>query len=287
MASRSLFHNELVSSKRVIYTPSQFAKEFLFNLQETGTLSARQPHTSRRSNLHSYLFFTVRSGSGILEYNSKKYKLSEGDCIFLDCSRPYAHSTSEFLWELQWIHFNGPTMAGIYQKYINRGGLPVFQPSDIQKIEKLLDKIYKTAKAEDYMRDMKLNSMISELLVFIMKESWHPSNASSTSLKSAHVVNIKEYLDNNYNKKISLDYLANSFYINKYYMVRAFKAEYDVSIVEYLTRIRIDHAKELLRFTESSLADISEQVGYSDVNYFNRVFSKIEGMSPTKYRKSW
>ena len=178
-------------------------------------------------------------------------------------------------------------MAGIYQKYINRGGMPVFQPSNIKEIEKILDMIYKTAKTEDYMRDMKLNSLISELLVFIMEESWHPSNANSTSLKSAHVVNIKEYLDNNYNKKISLDDLANSFYINKYYMVRAFKAEYDVSIVEYLTRIRIDHAKELLRFTDNSLTDIAEQIGYSDVNYFNRVFSKVEGMSPTKYRKSW
>lgn len=53
----SLFHDELVESNRIIYTPSDFAKSSLFHLQETGTLQAKFPHTSSRTNLSSYLFY--------------------------------------------------------------------------------------------------------------------------------------------------------------------------------------------------------------------------------------
>ena len=62
-----LFDGELVHSNRIIYTPSPFARSSLLHLQEVGTLQARQPHTSDRKNLASYLFFLVERGSGILE----------------------------------------------------------------------------------------------------------------------------------------------------------------------------------------------------------------------------
>jgi hypothetical protein len=61
----------IVSSNRVLYTPSAFARSSLLHLQEIGTLQALAPHTSSRSNLQSYLFFTVLSGSGVLNYDGK------------------------------------------------------------------------------------------------------------------------------------------------------------------------------------------------------------------------
>ena len=62
------FDGKLVHSRRVIYTPSPFARSNLIHLQEVGSLQARQPHTSTRKGLASYLFFWVESGSGELEY---------------------------------------------------------------------------------------------------------------------------------------------------------------------------------------------------------------------------
>ena len=64
----SLFHGDLVTSQRVIYTPSKFARSQLIHLQEVGELQARKPHTSQRENLASFLFFLVTSGSGKLVY---------------------------------------------------------------------------------------------------------------------------------------------------------------------------------------------------------------------------
>ncbi len=61
----------IVSSNRVLYTPSSFAKSSLLHLQEIGELSALRAHTSSRSNLQSFLFFVVIKGSGTLIYDGK------------------------------------------------------------------------------------------------------------------------------------------------------------------------------------------------------------------------
>ena len=87
----------IVSSDRVLYTSTTFAKSALLYLQEIGFLQAKQPHTSSRTHLSSYLFFSVNSGSDELEYQGKRHKLASGDCVFIDCQQPYSHSTEENL----------------------------------------------------------------------------------------------------------------------------------------------------------------------------------------------
>ena len=94
-------------------------------------MQARQPHTSTRKGLASYLFFWVESGSGELEYEGAWHELHAGDCVFLDCQRPYQHRTGDDLWQLHWVHFYGPNMAAIYKKYQERGGLPCFRAADL------------------------------------------------------------------------------------------------------------------------------------------------------------
>ena len=94
-----LFDGELVHARRMIYTPSAFAKSNLVHLQEVGQLQARSPHASTRQGLASYLFFVVESGSGTLEYEGETRVLSAGDCVFLDCRRPYRHYTGDDLWQ--------------------------------------------------------------------------------------------------------------------------------------------------------------------------------------------
>lgn len=68
-----------VSSSRILYTPSVFARTSLLHLQEVGTLRALRPHTSRRADLVSFLCFVVLSGSGALKYEDEEYALTEGD----------------------------------------------------------------------------------------------------------------------------------------------------------------------------------------------------------------
>ena len=198
----------IVSSDRILYTPTTFAKSALLYLQEIGSLQAKQPHTSSRTHLSSFLFFCVNSGSGELEYQGKKHKLSAGDCVFIDCQQPYSHSTTTDLWSLSWIHFFGVTMQDIYQKYVERGGRPVFQPKDIPAFSALLRSLFTLASSDDYIRDMRINSGLNELMVLLMNESWHPAERSDVALKKQNLAPIRDYLDTHYTEKISLDALA-------------------------------------------------------------------------------
>lgn len=277
----------IVTSNRILYTPSSFARTSLLHLQEIGELEARRAHTSSRSGLQSFLFFTVVSGSGTLVYNEKTYKLENGDCVFIDCRNPYSHTTDpNNLWTLRWIHFYGPNVPSIYDKYKERGGRAVFHPSTTEEVEKVWASLFETAKSADYMRDMKINSSLAELLVLVMSESWHPED-QITAKKKASVTNVKEYLDREYASKITLDSLADQFYINKYYLTKVFKEQYGQSITNCLLNVRITKAKQLLRFSEKSVEEIGLEVGFGAPHYFSQTFKSVEGVPPSKYREQW
>lgn len=282
----ALFHGDLVESKRILYTPSNFAKVSLMHLQEIGELQAQKTHINKRNNLASYLFFIVLSGSGTLEYNQKIYSLSAGDCVFLDCHKMYSHQTSKNLWKLQWIHFYGPAMASIYEKYIERGGQPYFHPKNLSAFQSVWEKIYHLAESSDYIRDMRINENLTSLLTLLMEESWHPDNRR-TSSKKQNLLEIKDYLDKHYEEKITLDDLSSRFFINKFYLTRIFKIQFGVSVNNYILQIRISHAKQLLRFTNKTVESIGIECGLGAVPYFSRMFKKVEGISPSEYRKRW
>ena len=281
------FQGDMEASNRILYTPSVFAKQNLIHLQEIGSLQATSPHTNRRKNLDSYLFFLVESGSGILEYQQATWQLSAGDCIFIDCQFPYAHSTSEHLWQLRWVHFNGSNMGSIYQKYVERGGTPVFRPKDPLRYETVLSSLLEIASSSSHVKDMSICEKLTALLTFLMEDSWHADSRENGASKRRNLALIKDYLDSHYAEPIDLDTLSGLFFINKFYLTRIFKEQYGITINSYLQQVRITHAKQLLRFSDQSIDKIGAECGLNDANYFSRVFKKVEGMPPGEFRKRW
>lgn len=282
-----MFDGELVHSSRILYTPSPFARSSLLHLQEVGSLQARQPHTSARSGLASYLFFLVESGSGELEYEGTAHPLQAGDCVFLDCRQPYRHRTGQDLWHLRWAHFYGPNMGAIYKKYQERGGQPGFHTDRIQQYRETLQELYKAAGSDTYVRDMIIYGKLVELLTLLMEESWHPGTVHTARAKKQNLQQIKEYLDAHYTERITLDDLSERFFINKFYMTRVFKEQFGQSVTNYLVQLRVTQAKRLLRFSDHNIEAIAQECGLSDANYFSRLFKKVEGMSPGEYRRQW
>lgn len=279
--------SSIVSSNRILYTPSDFARSSLLHLQEIGSLQALKPHTSSRANLRSYLFFIVLKGSGELIYQNRNYILHPGSCVLIDCHHQYSHTTSESLWSLRWCHFYGPTLSLIYEKYVERGGKPVFDPIDQAPYLATLDALFEVAGSSDYIRDMRINERLNQLLTLLMSESWHSEKIVSPTSKKASVIPVKEYLDQHYAQQITLDRLSQRFYINKYYLTRVFKEQFGLSITAYLQIVRITHAKQLLRFTDQSVESIGLECGLGSVHYFSRVFKDVEGVPPSTYRRQW
>jgi YesN/AraC family two-component response regulator len=95
---------------------------------------------------------------------------------------------------------------------------------------------------------------------------------------------ITSYIENNYNKDLTLDKLARIACMDKYKFCRAFKEKFGQGFRSYLNRIRIRNAAELLKNLDLSITEIAFFVGYGSVEHFERVFKKSYRVSPREYR---
>lgn len=159
----------------------------------------------------------------------------------------------------------------------------------------LLAKLESHIKDEDSMMLMnEAKAGILELRTGQVKESLRrliesrlQSAAGETKTKNGRqlIEVMKKYIDVHY-KTVSLEEISQRFYLNKNYFCSLFKSVTSESFVEYLTALRMEHAKRLLATSDLKTYEIADMVGYSDQRYFSQVFRKHTGMKPTEYRQS-
>ncbi len=93
---------------------------------------------------------------------------------------------------------------------------------------------------------------------------------------------IREYIDDNIEKSMTLQSISDVFFLNKEYVSRAFKSKYDINITSYIHQRKCLRASQLLR--HSSVNSVASQLGYEDISYFSRIFKKYMHLSPGEYR---
>jgi two-component system response regulator YesN len=97
---------------------------------------------------------------------------------------------------------------------------------------------------------------------------------------------ILQYVTENYRRDLSLQDLANQFFMNPSYISQLFKKEVGETFTAYVARLRVAQACELLEKGNSTVQDIAEKIGYRDYFYFTRLFKKLTGQTPTQYREA-
>ena len=273
------------SSKRMIQTPSPIARSTFFYVQETGYLKLRESHRASRKNLDSYLIVLVLSGSGILMYANKIFTLKKGSCFFIDCMTPYYHqSNPDDPWELIWVHFQGATTPEYY-RFFSGLSTPVLAPTSFGELREKFDILLTVNKESNLSAEIASSRLIMDILSILLQEVTKPKNSDTphkTNLES-----IRNYLDEHYTDKFSLDELAEEFFISKYYLCREFKNMYGITLNHYVIAKRITLAKKLLRFSPYTLEEIATECGFYDASYFNKQFKKSEGISASDFRKKW
>lgn len=134
-----------------------------------------------------------------------------------------------------------------------------------------IDKLEDIQSVEDY-----LLQFIHQMKVYAMKnESTHPL-----------VKGAVDYIRKEYRGNLTLNTLAQELGVNPSYLSRLLKKETGKNFVDILTECRISQGKYLLEQPGSKVIEVCEQVGYSDYTYFYQVFKRIEGISPSEYKKS-
>ncbi|MDF2568371.1 MAG: hypothetical protein K0R90_1827 [Oscillospiraceae bacterium] len=129
------------------------------------------------------------------------------------------------------------------------------------------------------------SNYISEQAVFLqILESLALTVNPPESKYASITLNLQEYLAKNYHKDIKLNNLNTIFSYSNDYLTKIFKEEYGITPSQYIKKLRIKNAKELLTHTEKTIGEISESIGYHDETVFFRAFKQQTGMSPGAFR---
>lgn len=274
------------SSKRILSTPSSYARKHYLYVQEVGTLQSLEPHISKRQNLNSFLFLVVLDGAGTLSYCGETCQLTAGDCVWIDCAKPYSHeSSASHPWSLKWVHFNGSEAHAYYDYYISRENPYRFHPRNILPFTDALDQLYLCQQTKSPLMELSSSKYITDIITFCFTENETLKMGEYTipdKLRQVH-----EYISENYRRKISLEDLSERFFISKYHLSREYKKVYGMTLGNALTSQRLSHAKSMLRFSDDSVDTIALNCGFQDSGYFIKVFKKAENMTPLQYRKKW
>jgi len=92
------------------------------------------------------------------------------------------------------------------------------------------------------------------------------------------------YIDANYDKPISLAEIARASHLSVSRLAHIFKEQMGITIIDYLTSVRIERAKQLLLATDQNCTEICFEVGYNNQSYFTRTFKGLVGMTPRQFR---
>jgi two-component system response regulator YesN len=146
------------------------------------------------------------------------------------------------------------------------------------------DCIRKTKACED----LEECSSIEDILGFFtnlltIAKDYYENYRQHFNIKAIEIV--KEYIHNHFQEEISLNDAAELVYLNPKYLSELFKKETGITFTDYIINYRLEVAKEYLEDARFNINEVAELVGYKDIKYFSKLFTKIVGISPSKYKK--
>ncbi|MCX7920758.1 MAG: AraC family transcriptional regulator [Clostridia bacterium] len=256
------------------------------------------------SDLSSHEFFEmvyIKKGNAIFEISGQSPAIGPNDiiiikpnqlhrfivksdtgCEFIVLSFKFVNQVNSGFWEASledFLNFVSNKEAGAFIR------LKVSQKNEIIV---LLNRILKERESTEIGSEFLNYLMVLELFVLIsraLKMEWENSiEDKSPKLKELIRASVK-YINNNFERDISIAHIARYVFLSPSYFTRAFKEDMGISPINYLLKVRIERAKELLTDTYIKISDIALSVGFSNQQRFNEIFKKHMDITPLQYRK--
>lgn len=243
----------------------------------------------------------IIDGTAIINCNNNEYILESGDLILFHPQAIHSIYTNSYgplkygviKFDIDTLNINNtytPTLTPIFKLALDENA-PIYFPSGSLKnfsLYNLFNECIKEVLEKDYGYDIKFKSLVSSLLVEIIRfwrnNGLDTSNLSKISDDKDSLYNILQYIDKHSHESIKVEDLAEKCHMSYSYFAKKFRELYGQSCKDYIEFIRISKVKDLLLFTNFDLNYISQETGFSDCSHLIRIFKKNLGITPKQFR---
>lgn len=251
----------------------------------TGLVTDVKNWISEASSHTFYEILYFYRGSGSVFADGVEYAVRPGDLVIYDPGVVHYEKTCERN-PFQFVFLAFETK----QPEDSLGALlPPRTPSPIvftgdyrYKLEDIFFQLLNEAKSHIDGYEVMCNSLLSSIIVQLIRIQAATAQEQHGTTESQR---IKEFIDQNYSKNLTLETLSEVVYVSKHHLAHMFKSEIGMPPITYLITRRMDEAKRLLSETDMGISDIARVIGYDNPNYFSQLFKKIVGQSPLHFRQ--
>ncbi|MFC5528840.1 AraC family transcriptional regulator [Cohnella yongneupensis] len=276
-----------------------------------GFVSYTSPWIHFKRNTDEYILYFIKSGELHLRENGTEYVLKRGDAFLLEPNLDH-EGTAKHACDYYYVHFSHADiesrpiddiqalarrfiLEGVQDDddrdfnicYLNKHFTLQDKPA-LQQAYRAMQELLVLYYRKRYNRAL-TGLRFAQLLIELSRENLVSElrKAGGKSTKSFVKVNaLLEYIHHHYVGKIASQDIEQSFASNFDYLNRIFKQATGYPIVQYVNKVRVDRAKELIQTTNLGMGEIGYLTGLNDPYYFSKVFKKYVGVSPLQYRQS-
>ncbi|CQR45947.1 Arabinose operon regulatory protein [Paraliobacillus sp. PM-2] len=274
--------------KTITHSASETAKKLWFYVHSVGWYICEPTYNITRDHFFGFQIKYVISGKGTVMWRGKTYQVEQGNIFFLDLNQPHSYyADPEDPFKLLWVHFGGVKTED-YFHLLEGNNCPIFQLDESEKVKNNLWNLYHIFKAKQVGHEAVASSIITAMLTDMIV---HKMQGGTTNhfLKTPKYPKIVQhaiyYIESEFDKTLTLDQIANEVSLSQFHFTRIFKQATGYSVMEYLQKFRINHAKFLLTNKDMSVGEVSEKCGFSDQSYFGKLFKRYENQTPRQYKR--
>lgn len=244
---------------------------------------------SNRIQFHPFTYFYyLAEGFGKLSIESEMVEVHSGDLIIINSNIGHTMYLDKDIANIKYFGFGieSISIAGLVDdasKAINYFHIDNRDTS--LKFEDYFEDIYNEYKGNDIFSNSLANAVASTLVINLLRKYRKSITVKHDKKINRQIDYIKSYIDTNYNEDIKLEDLSSMAYMNKFHLISEFKQSYRITPIEYLILKRIEISKNLLISTNHTMEEISALVGFNSQSYFNQVFKKKVGQTPSQFRR--
>lgn len=232
---------------------------------------------------HFLIHYVVR-GSGVFHGSSGSYTLSKGQGFLISPGEVTTYTADkESPWEYCWVGFKGVDASYLLSRCSLDEKNPTFTCADTAKVKSHFLKMFEAFK-ENRGREY---AMLAYLYLFFSELS---AQNAQKSLPSANVKiylnSALSYINDNFSYDINVKSLASHIGIDRTYLYRIFIESIGISPEQYILKVRMTKAANLLKESDCPVLQAAYSTGYKDLSHFSNIFKRFFGVSPSAYRKA-